>query len=210
MSYFPFFVDLKGKNGLIAGGGTVALHKILRLLPYGSNLTVVSEKFNNEITRNFSSSDSVQLIERKFADDDIKDKYFVIAATDDSALNAHIYDICTEERILVNVVDDRQRCGFMFPSLVKKGNLSVGISTEGASPRIASVYRQKLEREIPDEIEPILTYLDSIRPAVKNAVDDEKTRAGIFTQIADFCLDNLTVPDEEWLESILQRYRKQV
>jgi siroheme synthase-like protein len=106
----------------------------------------------------------------------------------------------------VNVVDDKERCGFMFPSLVKKGKLSIGISTEGASPRIAAVYRKKLEEEIPDRIEEILLYLESIRPAVKATISDERVRASLFTEVADHCLETLTIPDDEWFQKIVEKY----
>jgi uroporphyrin-III C-methyltransferase/precorrin-2 dehydrogenase/sirohydrochlorin ferrochelatase len=212
MSYFPFFVDLKGKQGLIVGGGTIAYHKICKLLPYESNLTVVAPDFNSDILTlkdiyDQSDNDAGLTLEmRKFKDSDVDGNLFVIAATSDKPLNAHIYDMCSEKGILVNVVDDKERCGFMFPSLVKKGKLSIGISTEGASPRIATVYRRKLESEIPDEIEQILLYLDSIRPAVKTAIGDEKTRAALFSEIADWCLSNLTIPDDEWFQTLLSKY----
>lgn len=219
MGYFPFFVDLKGKKGLIVGGGTIAYHKICKLLPYESDLEVIAKSFNDEILslkdiydqgdeNTDSPEGSFTLVERDFKDSDIDGKLFVIAATDDAGLNAYIYDICTEKRILVNVVDDKDRCGFMFPSLVKKGKLSIGISTEGASPRIATIYRKKLEEEIPDEMEEILLYLESIRPAVKTAIGEEKVRAQMFKEVADECLSTLSIPDDDWFQEILAKYTK--
>lgn len=219
MGYFPFFVDLKGKKGLIVGGGTIAYHKICKLLPYESDLEVIAKSFNDEILslkdiydqgdeNTDSPEESFTLVERDFKDSDIDGKLFVIAATDDAGLNAHIYDICTEKGILVNVVDDKDRCGFMFPSLVKKGKLSIGISTEGASPRIATIYRKKLEEEIPDEMEEILLYLESIRPAVKTAIGEEKVRAQMFKEVADECLSTLSIPDDDWFQEILAKYTK--
>lgn len=220
MGYFPFFVDLKGKKGLIVGGGTIAYHKICKLLPYEGELEVIARSFNEEILAlkdiydqgDDSVDEAVQgsfiLVEREFNDKDIDGKLFVIAATADSELNAHIYDICTARGILVNVVDDKDRCGFMFPSLVKKGKLSIGISTEGASPRIATIYRKKLEEEIPDEMEEILLYLESIRPAVKTAISEEKVRAAMFKEVADECLNTLSIPDDDWFQRILTKYTK--
>ena len=219
MGYFPFFVDLKGKKGLIVGGGTIAYHKICKLLPYESDIEVIAKSFNDEILSLKdiydqgdetidSREESFTLVERDFKDSDIDGKLFVIAATDDAGLNALIYDICTEKGILVNVVDDKDRCGFMFPSLVKKGKLSIGISTEGASPRIATIYRKKLEEEIPDEMEEILLYLESIRPAVKTAIGEEKVRAQMFKEVADECLSTLSIPDDDWFQEILAKYTK--
>lgn len=204
MSYFPFFVEMKGKAGLIVGGGEVALHKIEKLLPYESDIEVVAQEFCEEIYK--IKDDHLRLTKRSFTDGDVAGRTYVIAATDDEELNAHIYDLCMERRILVNVVDDRKRCEFMFPSLVKKGSLSIGISTEGASPRVATYYRRRIEEMVPDDMEQILLYLDSIRPHVKAAVATEKQRAEVFKCIADRCLDTMSIPDDEWVAGVINKY----
>lgn len=85
---------------------------------------------------------------------------FVIAATSDETLNARIAKLCEERNILVNVVDDKEKCGFLFPSLIREGKLSIGISTEGASPRVATTFRARLSADIPERMEEILDYLE--------------------------------------------------
>ena len=77
MGYFPFFVDLEDKRGLVAGGGTVALRKLEKLLPYGPRLTVVSLEFREEIRR----LPGLTLLQRAFCEDMLEGQYFVISAT---------------------------------------------------------------------------------------------------------------------------------
>ena len=133
MGYFPFFVDLEGQPGLIVGGGTVALRKADKLLPYGPHLTVVSPHILPELER----IPGLTLSRREFSPADLDGMLFAIAATDDRGLNRRIAELCRERHIPVNAVDDREACSFLFPALVKRGDLSVGISTGGASPTAA-------------------------------------------------------------------------
>ena len=160
MGYFPFFVELKRKRGLIVGGGIVAERKVRKLLPYEPELLVVapeiddgirklSEEVKEKRTKNEDTSELI-LFERDFETTDLEKMDFVIAATSDEALNTRIAKLCEEKHILVNVVDDKEKCGFLFPSLIREGKLSIGISTEGASPRVATTFRTRLSADIPE------------------------------------------------------------
>ncbi len=196
MSYFPFFVDLSDKEGLIVGGGTVALRKIEKLLPYGPKLTVAALELAAEI----QETERIHILSRAFAPDMLEGKYFVIAATDDRELNHQIAKLCGERNILVNVVDDREECGFLFPSLVKRGRLSVGISTEGASPGGAAWIRKELEGGIPENFDQILEFLEEKRAVVKEAVSEEKRRSQFFGALFDKCVEmGRGMTDEEFL-----------
>lgn len=185
MGCFPFFVELEGKEGLVAGGGRVALRKIEKLLPYGPRLTVVSPKFREEIRQ----LPGLTLLQGVFQENLLEGKYFVIAATDDRELNRRISRLCQEKHILVNVADDREACGFVFPSLVKRGKLSVGISTQGASPSGAVCVKEHLDRWIPENFDQILEFLDRKRPAVKKMIPEERRRAEIFSRMFDRCME---------------------
>ena len=115
MGYFPFFVDVENQNCLVVGGGVVALRKIEKLLPFNPNITVVSPKIHKEIL----SIENINIINRKFDFNDLKEKSFVITATDDKVLNKEIYNSCKENNIPVNTVDDKDNCSFIFPALAK-------------------------------------------------------------------------------------------
>lgn len=195
MAYFPFFVDIGGKNGLIAGGGRIALHKLQKLLPYGAKLQIVAPEVSEAMEQTALEND-ICVIKRAFEPSDLNEMFFVIAASDDAKVNAEIGRICRERGILVNVVDDKEACSFLFPSLVKEGNLSIGISTEGTSPEVAAELRSRVVSMIPADMDAILAYLGSLRPLAKAHVKDTGRRAAFLKDTARVCMDTNAVFDE--------------
>lgn len=217
MGYFPFFVELKRKRGLIVGGGIVAERKVRKLLPYEPELLVVapeidggirklSEEIKEKRKKNEDTSELI-LFERDFETTDLEKMDFVIAATSDEALNTRIAKLCEERNILVNVVDDKEKCGFLFPSLIREGKLSIGISTEGASPRVATTFRTRLSADIPERMEEILDYLEKIRPFAKVAIEDDKKRAAFLMELADMCMEKGRPLTETECEILLENYQ---
>jgi uroporphyrin-III C-methyltransferase/precorrin-2 dehydrogenase/sirohydrochlorin ferrochelatase len=195
MAYFPFFVDIGGKNGLIAGGGRIALHKLQKLLPYGAKLKIVAPEVSEAMEQTALEND-ICVIKRAFEPSDLNEMFFVIAASDDAKVNAEIGRLCRERGILVNVVDDKEACSFLFPSLVKEGNLSIGISTEGTSPEVAAELRSRVVSMIPADMDTILAYLGSLRPLAKAHVKDTGRRAAFLKDTARVCMDTNAVFDE--------------
>lgn len=184
MAWFPFFTELSGREGLIVGGGTVALRKIRKLLPFGPRLTVVAPEIQPQI-REISG---LTLLERPFQPEDMKNNLaFVIAATDDSEENHAIAAACRERKIPVNVVDDPKACTFLFPALVHRGKLTVGISTGGASPTAAVRLKEEIGDLLPEGYGEILDFLEEKRPEVKKLVP-EKKHAGTMKRLCEECL----------------------
>ena len=208
MSFFPFFVDLEGQAGLIVGGGKIALHKIKKLLPYGPKLTVVAPRMLPELEELALKNDiyAIKLVKRSFEDRDITDMKFVIAASDDTTVNDTVSRLCKEQNILVNVVDRKEACSFIFPSLVKAGHLSVGISTEGASPEVAASIRGQLASGIPANMDEILAYLGSLRPIAKRYIADDGKRSAFLKDMARSCMDSNTIFDEAETTKRLKEY----
>ena len=210
MGYFPFFIELKGKQGLIVGGGNVAERKISKLLLYEPQLVVVAEHISTAIKKMEKDMGAANIIlqERLFCEEDLEGKDFVIVATSDERLNAGIAQLCNEKHILVNVVDDMEKCGFLFPSVIRKGRLSVGVSTEGASPRIASELRSRISMDVPERMEEILDYLNHIRPYAKEVITDEKQRAAFLMELADECMRLGRALTEAERKHIFEKYQK--
>lgn len=178
MGYFPFFMELDRQEGLIVGGGAVALRKVQKLLPYGPHLTVAAPELLPEL----SDIPGLNLLRRPFGPDLLEGKFFVIAATDDLALNRCVAAACRQRRIPVNAVDDREACTFLFPALIKQGDLSVGISTGGTSPSAAVYLKEQISALLPAGFGELLAELDALRPAVKAALPEE-ARAAAFSQL---------------------------
>lgn len=184
MPLFPIFLDLRGKKVLIVGGGHVALRKAERLAPYGASITAVAPEF----APGFAALSGVTALERRFQPGDVEGAALVIAATDDAELNAAVSELCAWEGIPVNVVDDLALCSFVFPALVRRGELSVGISTGGASPSAAQYIRRLVEEQVPDGFEEILDFLAARRAQLKSALPAER-RSAAYAALFSRCME---------------------
>lgn len=201
MSYFPFFIDIAEKPCLIAGGGIVALRKIEKLLPFGVDIIVVSPAFCKEI----EEMEEITRICRKFHPTDIVGKMFVIGATDDEAVNQQISDICKAEGILVNIVDEKEKCSFFFPALVKKGEFVAGFSSGGGSPVAAQYIRKRVENVVPDYFDRVVEVLSSVRQQIKEEITDIQEREKVFKAIFDFAMEKKGDVREEEIRTFLER-----
>lgn len=185
MAYFPFFVDIAGADGLVVGGGTVALRKVEKLLPYTPRLTVVAPAIRPEL----EGLPGVILHRRPFLTEDVEGRAFVIAAAGDRVVNAQVSHLCRERNIPVNVVDNKPESSFLFPCLIKRGSLSVGISTGGDSPSAAIYWKERFGALIPGEMEEILDYLARERLVVKKAVPQLRQREAILKALFTACME---------------------
>lgn len=200
MALFPFFIDIKNKKALLIGGGKHALEKIEKLRPFEVKLKVIA----TEVCREIEEDTTIELIRREFRESDLtQDVSFVIAAADDVELNHQISALCQNKRILVNVVDDQPYCQFIFPSLVTRGKLSVGICTDGASPAVGVRLRKQVEELLPDQTEIILDWLASKRPYITDHIPNGKKRFAFYHKLAGICMDeNRILSEEEFLSLI--------
>ena len=198
MSYFPFFIDLEGKEGLVIGGGSVALRKVEKLLPYGPKLTVIAPEILPEIKK----YEGISYMEIPFTASALEGKSFVIAASDHVRVNHEAARLCRERGILVNVVDDKEACTFLFPALVKRGELSVGISTGGASPSAAVYVKEQIDQLLPEDFGEILDELAALRPLVMEKA--AKDRGAIFQKLFEHRLNTGVPLEEEVLRRILE------
>lgn len=194
MAYFPFFTDIEKKNCLIVGTFDLVLEKTERLLPYGVNIYALAEDGTDGELDKLEKL-GAKIIKEKF---DIKtlDFYdFVVTCSLNSSFNKEIAEICKEKRIPINSVDDTENCTFIFPSLIKRGKLSVGISSSGASPYMTRYLKKKLNEIIPNNTENLLEMLEELRPFVKEQVSDEKKRKQIFKRLFLDFVDSEKLPD---------------
>ena len=132
----------------------------------------------------------------------LEGRFFAIAATGDPAVNHRVAALCRERGILVNVVDDREECTFLFPALVGRGALSVGVSTGGSSPTAAVWLKERIDGLLPQNMEEILTFLDSQRAEARRRFPGERERSGALKALFRACLDRGRPLDEGETEEI--------
>lgn len=199
MGYFPFYVDIENKKCVIVGGGKIALQKLRKIILFNPDITVIAPDICDEIKKTGVKAEC-----RKFIDNDIKNAFMVISATDDEKLNAHIFELCKAENILVNTVDDKEKCGFIFPSIVKKDEVTVGITTSGKSPLYAKYLRQQIENALDGINSEIIDILSKYRPIIKEKINSEYLRKKANEKILDLCINSEKLPDDEQIYSIIE------
>ena len=147
MAYYPLFLDLSGKNVLVVGGGRVAQRKVALLLQFEASVFLVSKDLT-EYLREQVHDNHVHLLGTTFDSKHLKDVFMVFAATDDTRFNHRISKMAREKGILVNAVDQPEDCDFIVPSLIKRGDLSIALSTSGKSPALAKRLRKKVRAAV--------------------------------------------------------------
>jgi precorrin-2 dehydrogenase / sirohydrochlorin ferrochelatase len=179
---FPIFLKLDALDTLLVGGGNVGLEKLSGLLKSSpaARITVVADKIHDEVRTLASEAANVILKERAFSIRDLRDKDLVILATDDKELHAHIRAEARKKHILVNVADTPDLCDFYLGSVVTKGNIKIGISTNGKSPTMAKRMREYFEEVLPDDVNQLLDNLQKIRDKIKG---DFKQKVAVLNEI---------------------------
>ena len=168
MKYYPVFLDIRDKKCVIVGGGEVAARKAERLLDCGAKVFIISPQLTPELTA-LKEKDIISHIATEYTGDLINGAALVIGATDDEKTNAAISLDARNKGISVNIVDDPQKCDFILPSLVQRGDLAITIGTGGKSPALARRLREELEAKYGKEYETLLNILGNLRAKmVKN------------------------------------------
>ncbi len=182
MRYFPVFLDLKEKPCIVVGGGAVAERKVKNLLRAGARVKVISPELTLPLSR-LREEKKIFHLARRYRKKDLKGAILAIAATDDRAVNEGVFREATADRIPVNVVDDPAHSSFIVPSIVRKRDLLVAISTSGRSPALARLLRRKLEREIGLEYPRLLKLLGKVRKKVLSLGFAQKQNQKIFRRL---------------------------
>lgn len=166
MDYLPLFADLAGRPVLVVGGGDIAARKIELLRRAGARIQIASRELCPEL-QTLLDEQQLEWLAMAFEPAQLDKVFLVIAATDDNALNAQVYDEANARHKLVNVVDDQPKCSFIFPSIVDRSPLVVAISSSGTAPVLARMLREKLETLLPSHLGQMAELAGQWRDKVK-------------------------------------------
>lgn len=210
MAYFPMFVDMTERECLIVGGGNVAYRKVIVMLDFGAKVTVVAEDICDELRKltidDIASEDKtgsytankenrITFIKRRFERKDCDGMEMVIAATDDNALNHEIAEYCKANGIMVNAVDQKADCSFIFPSYIKEKNLVAAFSSGGNSPVLTQHLKGKEQEILTPFLGELNEYMGQIREKVIAQYDTEAERKRVFKEILCAAIDNGRIPE---------------
>jgi len=162
---YPVNLVLDGRQCLVVGGGHIARRKVEGLLACGARVRVVAPQIDADLRL----ITDVAFDERRWRPEDLDGVWLVIAATDDPAVNGAVYDAGQRAGIWVNGADDPANCSFTLPSVVRRGDLQVAVSTGGRSPALSRWLRRRIEGEIGPEYAVLLDILATERDGLKAA-----------------------------------------
>lgn len=188
---FPIFLKLDTLKILIVGGGNVAIEKIKNIIKNNprSNIILISPEILTAIKELSVVHPTITLIERNFRIWDLGKGDIIILATELPDTNKRIRGWAHRRGLLVNVADTPELCDFYMGSTVTKGNLKIGISTNGKSPTIARRIREFFEEVLPEDIPQLIENMNSVRAKIKGDFQD-KVKA--LNQITEAWLKNST------------------
>jgi len=165
-SYYPIFLNVSGKRCVVVGGGQVALRKVGALLDHGANVEVISPDLCPELNK-LAETGEIAAQRKLYQTGDLKGALIVIAATDDHGINLEVVKEAKGTGVLVNVVDDPDNSDFIVPSCLRRGDVTVAVSTAGRSPALARKIRARLEKDLGDEYAVLALLIDEVRAEIK-------------------------------------------
>ena len=183
MSLFPIFLKLTGRSCTVIGAGHLAESKIESLLAANAAVTVIAPQANARITE-LAEAGEIRLLLREYAQGDLADQFLTVAATDVPAVNRAVFAEAESSGVLVNAVDDPPFCDFYFPSVVRRGDLQIAISTAGHSPALAQRLRKEINTLLPLDAGDWLAELGNLRREVLQLEPLNDQRKELLHQLA--------------------------
>ena len=185
--YFAAFLDLRGRRCLVVGGGEVGERKARALLEYGAHVIVVSPTVTAGLTALAVVGRIVERL-RPFRRADLRGCALVMAATGDPVVDDAVAALAHRARALVNVADRPERCDFILPSVLQRGDLQIAVSTGGRSPALAREIRRRLETMFGPEYAELIARTGRARQAARAAASTPAARLAAGRRMAALAL----------------------
>lgn len=205
MSYYPILIQLKGMKAVVVGGGVVAQRKIETLLAYQADVHIISRELTPKLSA-YLEERRIKLSGHEFKDSHLDGAFVVIAATDDPLLNRRVSKEASARGLLVNAVDQPADCNFIVPSILRRGDLLVAVSTSGKSPAFAKKIREGLEGQFGEEYGYFLVLMGRLRDEILEKKLSQEENKEIFHQLVNSpILDAIAEKDWKGVAAILNR-----
>ena len=206
MDYYPIQLNLKGKQVIIIGGGKIAERKLTGLLDTGAQITIVSPEITDRI-REYCQSRKAIWKQKSFSRDDLEKKFLIIAATNDPETNNAVKQFVSTHQLLL-MVDDPEESDFILPSVMKRGRLTLTVSTSGASPILTKKIKQNLAHQYGPEYQEYVDFLYQCRKWILDEVEDAKTKQQLLTKITEPPFLNNENRNEDFIQLVHQLIEK--
>jgi len=183
MDLFPIFLKIAARSCTVIGAGNLAEAKIDSLLAAHAKITVIAPEARPRVVE-MAAAGEIEWLRREYVAGDLTTQFLVVAATDKPIVNRAVFKEATEKDILCNAVDDPPFCDFYFPSVVRRGDLQIAISTAGASPALAQRLRKEINAQLSLDLGDWLTDLGNLRREVTQIEPLNEERKLLLHQLA--------------------------
>ena len=183
MPLFPIFLKLTARPCIVIGAGNLAESKIESLHDANAAVTVIAPAATPRIAA-MAASGELTWHNRSYKAGDLANNFLAVAATNDPAVNRAVFAEAEASGVLINAVDDPPFCDFYFPSVVRRGDLQIAISTSGASPALAQRLRKEINQLLPLDTGDWLTELGNLRREVLALEPLNESRRQLLHQLA--------------------------
>ncbi|MDT3428876.1 precorrin-2 dehydrogenase/sirohydrochlorin ferrochelatase [Paenibacillus forsythiae] len=180
--YLPIMLDLRGKHCVVVGGGKVAERKTLGLLETGAAVRIISPALTPRLAE-LSENAAVSWLNRKYAPGDARGAFLVYAATDDPAVNEEVAREADRLGVPVNVGSHAEAGSFITPGVLRRGRLTVAVSTSGAGPAITAEITKLLEEMLGEEYEAYLDFIYVMRQEIKRRERSPEARKRLLRRL---------------------------
>jgi precorrin-2 dehydrogenase/sirohydrochlorin ferrochelatase len=180
MMLYPLNLKVEGQPCTVIGGGKVAARKVATLLQCDARVWVIAPRLDTD----FDGLEGFVHVNREYTEGDLESAFLAIAATDDDETNRVVRAEAKARGVLINVVDQPERCDFYVPSSIRRGELLLTVSSGGQLPALSKRLRRQLEAEFPGEWGPVLELLGSARAVVISTMADEDKRRQCLAELA--------------------------
>jgi len=180
MGYYPIALRLDGRSCVVIGGGDVATRKVEVLLATGGRVTVIAPRLTPTLA-GLADTHEVLHHARHYHRGDLAGAFLAVVATDDGVVQRAVAGEAEAERVLLNVVDEPALCGFIVPAVVKRGSVTVAVSTGGSSPALARKMRERLAEQIGQEYGLLADVLGRLRERLAASME----RQEMFGRLVD-------------------------
>lgn len=184
MKYYPVFLRVADRQCIVIGGGRVAEQKVTSLLHAGARVTLVTPHTTPALAA-LAGEGKLVHHNRPYQPGDLRGYFLAFGTTDDVAVQAQIAAEAAHEGVLLNVVDQPQRCDFIMPAIMERGDLVIAASTGGASPALARRIRQQLEDTFGPEYEFAVRLLGRLRDRLAGQSFPPNERRRIFSALVE-------------------------
>jgi len=204
MKTYPLFAIIENKSCLVVGGGTVGERKVLDLREAGAHVTVLSPNLTATLEK-LAQAGQIRYLNEDFTPDHLDGMVLVMATTDDPRVNARVSAAAQERGIWVNAADEPESCTFIVPAQVRQGDLTLAISTGGASPALARKLRQQLQQQFGPEYRPYLALLKGVLTRLLSERRAHPDNAALFHRLVNSpLLEAVAVGDRARVVAVLR------